>query len=624
MAVVAESWLIRVYDNQQLVCTKEGPGPWELGRQDPSRQELLYNVSQLESGDSRLVIALNEEVGVSRQHARVQPIAIGRVRIENLSAKVGFTASNNRLGQSRVLKPGQDWEVDLPVALGFGTKVVSFQALGDSEAEALLQSLENPAPRPFEEGVSLSQPSGRTIGISDSLKGEIAIPWLKAVMGVLQSAATDFDFFEKAARAVVDLAGMDSGRVLARHGEDWNVVASATAGGSEGSIDPPSRLILKRVCDQKRTFWFDPFHAAERAGDSGASLAGVQSVVAAPILDSEGEVIAVLYGESRVTTLVRTGWRFSRVDAMLVELLAGGVAAGLARTEQQHTALALQTQFEQFFTPDLARQLVDHPELLQGKDVKITALFCDIRRFSRISRDLGPARTLEWVSDVLSTLSDCVLEHQGVLVDYIGDALMAMWGAPQAREDDPKQACRAALAMIASLPDLNRRWAETLGEPMGLTIGINTGEARVGNTGSRRKFKYGPLGDTVNVASRVQGAAKYFKATILLTRATGDELDSEFHTRRLGRVRVHNIAEPIELYELLPGNYPHWEEIQAAYETALSQFEAGDFSGAARSLGRLVHDIRDDGPTFALLARALDCMMEEPETFDPCFRLPGK
>jgi adenylate cyclase len=178
--------------------------------------------------------------------------------------------------------------------------------------------------------------------------------------------------------------------------------------------------------------------------------------------------------------------------------------------------------------------------------------------------------------------------------------------------------------MIASLPDLNRRWAETLGEPMGLTIGMNTGLARVGNTGSRRKFKYGPLGDTVNVASRVQGAAKYFKATILLTRATSDELDAEFHTRRLGRVRVHNIADAVEMFELLPANYPHWQEIRPAYETALTQFEAGDFAAAARTLGRLVYDIRDDGPTYALLARALDCMMEEPEAFDPCFRLPGK
>jgi adenylate cyclase len=624
MAVTAESCLIRVYDNQQLVCTKEGPGPWELGRQDPARHEVLYQVSRLDSGDSRLVIALNEEVGVSRQHARVQPIASGRVRIENLSAKVGFTASNNRLAQNRVLKPGQDWEIELPVALGFGTKVVSFQPLGEGDAEALLQSLDNPAPRPFEEGASLSQPTGMTIGISDSLKGEVAIPWLKAVMGVLQSAATDSDFFEKAARAVVELARMDSGRVLARDGDDWRLMASATAGGREGSIDPPSRLILKRVCEQKRTFWFDPFHAAERGGDSGASLAGVQSVVAAPILDNEGEVIAVLYGETRMTSLVKSGLRLTKVDAMLVELLAGGVAAGLARTEQQRAALSLQTQFEQFFTPDLARQLVEHPELLQGKDARITTLFCDIRRFSRISRDLGPARTLEWVGDVMSTLSDCVLEHQGVLVDYIGDALMAMWGAPQAHADDPKRACRASLAMIASLPDLNRRWAEALGEPMGLTIGMNTGVARVGNTGSRRKFKYGPLGDTVNVASRVQGAAKFFKATILLTRATSDELDSEFHTRRLGRVRVHNIAEPLEMCELLPASYPHWQEIKPAYETALTQFEAGDFSAAARSLGRLVHDIRDDGPTFALLARALDCMMEEPEAFDPCFRLPGK
>ena len=89
---------------------------------------------------------------------------------------------------------------------------------------------------------------------------------------------------------------------------------------------------------------------------------------------------------------------------------------------------------------------------------------------------------------------------------------------------------------------------------MGLGIGINTGMARVGNTGSRRKFKYGPLGDTVNVASRVQGASKYFKSSLLITRATRDRLGPEFPLRRLGRARVVNIADPIELFELCPAD----------------------------------------------------------------------
>jgi adenylate cyclase len=309
---------------------------------------------------------------------------------------------------------------------------------------------------------------------------------------------------------------------------------------------------------------------------------------------------------------------------MLIELLASGVATGLARLEHERKALILQTRFEQFFTPALARHLAAHPDLLSGQDVEITALFCDIRGFSRISRNHGPAFTLDWTNDVLSTLSDCVLKHEGVLVDYIGDELLAMWGAPEEQPDHAERACRTALEMTGCLPGLNARWQGPLGEAMGFGIGVNTGVARVGNTGSQRKFKYGPLGDTVNVASRVQGATKYFKSSLLITKATRDRLGAQFQVRRLGKARVVNIAEPIELFELYSPDQPAACELLASYEEGLAAFEAKEFRKAAGILGQLLYLNRDDGPSIALLARAIACVVEEPETFDPAFRLPGK
>ena len=93
------------------------------------------------------------------------------------------------------------------------------------------------------------------------------------------------------------------------------------------------------------------------------------------------------------------------LDAMLVEVLAGGVAAGLARVEQEQAALRARLQMEQYFGPGKAAKLVDHPELLVGRDTSVSVLFCDIRGFSRISEKLGPARTVEWIGDVMSVLS---------------------------------------------------------------------------------------------------------------------------------------------------------------------------------------------------------------------------
>src|SRR5262249_36584227 len=146
-----------------------------------------------------------------------------------------------------------------------------------------------------------------------------------------------------------------------------------------------------------------------------------------------------------------------------------------------------------FFTPQLARQLELNPDLLQGRDAEVTLLFCDIRGFSRISEQLGPAGTMTWISDTMATLSECVRARQGVLVDYIGDELIAMWGAPEAQPDHARLACLAALDMLARVPELNERWRTQLKETMGLGIGVNTGVSRVGNMGSPHKFKYGPL-----------------------------------------------------------------------------------------------------------------------------------
>jgi adenylate cyclase len=202
---------------------------------------------------------------------------------------------------------------------------------------------------------------------------------------------------------------------------------------------------------------------------------------------------------------------------------------------------------------------------------------------------------------------------------------MAMWGAPVALPDHGARACRAALAMQARLPDLNERWGCELCEPLMLGVGLNSGLARVGNIGSPHKFKYGPLGNSVNLASRVQGATKYLKTPVLLTRAVRDQLDASFAVRRLCRVRVVNIHEPVELYELAPGNRPEWAELRGQYEAALEKFESGNVRTAVRILANVHSENPEDGPTMVLLSRAVARLAEqESAAFDSVWELPGK
>src|SRR5687767_12828140 len=173
---------------------------------------------------------------------------------------------------------------------------------------------------------------------------------------------------------------------------------------------------------------------------------GVKALVAAPILNPQGEVIGVLYGDRSSRS---DGLRpITHVEAMLVELLATGIAAGLARVEQEQAALRANVQLEQYFTPNLSRHVLQNPQLLEGREEEVSVLFCDIRGFTRITERIGAKRTVDWTSEVLGALSECVMREDGVLVDYVGDELMAMWGAPDSQPDHARRACRAGLDML--------------------------------------------------------------------------------------------------------------------------------------------------------------------------------
>jgi len=197
-----------------------------------------------------------------------------------------------------------------------------------------------------------------------------------------------------------------------------------------------------------------------------------------------------------------------------------------------------------------------------------------------------------------------------------------MWGAPETQPDHARLACLAALDMFDSLKELNDCWQAILQEPMDLGIGINTGVARVGNTGSPYKFKYGPLGPTVNLASRVQGATKHLHCRLLITAATRNQLDDRFASRRLGTEKVVNIAEAVDLYELGSRDQTDWPEAKEAYEKALALFERQSFRDAALLLGDWRTRHPDDEPALILLYRAIKCMVEKH--FDPVWVLTEK
>ena len=326
------------------------------------------------------------------------------------------------------------------------------------------------------------------------------------------------------------------------------------------------------------------------------------------------------YGDRRYDTGLSP---VTRLQAMLVELLAGGVAAGLARLEQEQAAARARVLFEQFFTRELSQQLTLRPDMLEGRDEEVTVLFCDIRAFSRMTQNAGAAKTMEWLSDVLGALSECVLDTGGVLIDYVGDELMALWGAPAPQEDHAARACSAALQMLGRVPALDARWQS----PRGAAPAGDRHQHRPG-AGRQRRHR---------VQAKVRGAGQHRQPR--QPRARGHEvpqdegthhrgdparLDTTFARRRLRDVRVVNIRGPVSLYELAAPGREGWAELKANYEKALGEFEARHFRAVAHTLAPLVSEEVNDGPSLVLMAQAVGYLVEEPEQFDPAWELPGK
>jgi adenylate cyclase len=220
-----------------------------------------------------------------------------------------------------------------------------------------------------------------------------------------------------------------------------------------------------------------------------------------------------------------------------------------------------------------------------------------------------------------------VHDHAGVVVDYYGDGLLALWNAPVEQPEHALLACRAARAIVAELPRLNEHWRDRIGGPLGLGIGLNTGAALVGNTGSRSKLKYGPLGHAVNLASRVEGATRQLGVPILITGSTHARLAGALGTRRLCRVRVVGIGGAVDLYELyLPEAEAHWRAQRDAYEAGLTLYESGKWTEACQVLNTLLvgPEGRTDLPTLALLGRTIECLKNPPAGFDPVLELSSK
>ena len=197
----------------------------------------------------------------------------------------------------------------------------------------------------------------------------------------------------------------------------------------------------------------------------------------------------------------------------------------------------------------LAEKITNAGKQIEGERRTVTVLFSDISGYTAISEKLDPEQVYDIIDSTLKAFSDEIYKHEGTIDKVIGDGMMALFGAPIAHEDDPARAVRAALGMQDALRRINVDLEERLGITLKVRIGLNSGLVAVGSIGSDLRMEYTALGDTVNVASRLQSVAE--PGTILVSRSVYEQALPLFEFRELGSIRVKNRVEPVEIYEVI-------------------------------------------------------------------------
>ncbi len=221
-------------------------------------------------------------------------------------------------------------------------------------------------------------------------------------------------------------------------------------------------------------------------------------------------------------------------------------------SEEENTKY-IKSTFSKFVSKDVVEELLKNPAALSlgGAKKEITIFFSDIRGFTTLSEQLSPEELVTILNEYLSVMTDSLVDYKGTIDKYIGDAIMAFWGAPVQLEEHSYYACVAALVQLQKLEILQKSWSKRRLPKIDIGIGLNTGEAIVGNMGSSLRMDFTCIGDAVNLASRLENSNKNYGTKIIISEFTYEKVKDKIYARELDLVKVKGKNMPVRIYELL-------------------------------------------------------------------------
>lgn len=314
------------------------------------------------------------------------------------------------------------------------------------------------------------------------------------------------------------------------------------------------------------------------------------------------------------------------VPALTTFLLSGVVGLALEYTLERLEKLRTRRTLERYVSKNLVKEILENPggfySSLLGARKPVTVLFSDLVGFTTLSEKADPAALVKQLNKYLSAMVPMVFDNGGTLDKFIGDAIMAVWGnvSSHGPAADSKSAVRAALGMRQVMPKLNAAWAEEGIKPLAFGVGINQGEAVVGNIGSyapHERLDPTVIGDAVNLASRLEGLTRVYSVDILIGPTVAEYVKDEFYLRSVARAQVKGKTEPVDISTLIGARD---EEVNAelvkwleTYEEGINHFRTRNFTEAKILLSRFLEFYPDDFLAKMYLDRALEYEQQPPD-----------
>lgn len=380
-----------------------------------------------------------------------------------------------------------------------------------------------------------------------AIGGETLGAWLETLGQMQRVAAGSRELFALAAQAVFNPGGLDGCMVLQRQAEAWEIVASYLPYPDHGIHYRGSLVDLVKASG--KTYFHDCRNVDEETQENQSHVA-----VVCPIFDAEQNVVAALYGfRSLHRTNQRRGIRF--FEAQFVQVVADALSAAMVRLKSEAQAAKSLVLLEQAFPRKIAAQLTSGIDALAPRVQEVTVLFCDMRGFSPIADRISVNQTYDLLSDAMDRFSNAVLDLNGVVIDFYGDGLSAFWNAPVPQPEHALLACQAAIEILDALAPLNERWEPIIGQKLEVGIGIHSGIASVGNSGSRSRIKYGPRGKSVNIASRLEQLTKQCQTPILISKATAERVPVFYTLQSQGEFELKGHTDSVEVFAI--SDYQH-------------------------------------------------------------------